>query len=236
MIRLYVSESLQEGNDILLSSPQSHYLQRVMRLGIGDEVLLFNGEQGEWRVKIKTLQKNAITVQLMVQTRPQQSEGDLWLLFSPIKPKRQEFLVEKATELGASCLWPVRCERTSSPLKEDKMKAHVIEASEQSKRLTVPSVKPLTSFADLLKNWPAERILFFGDETLSAPPLGTLPLDTSRAYGFFVGPEGGFSAQELTLLRAHPNTQGVTLSPHILRAETAALVGLVGLQMRIMEQ
>jgi len=229
MIRLYVTETLSTGHPLSLPESQSHYLTKVMRLGVGDEVLLFNGRDGEWKAHIQEIQKKSAVLHLTTQTRSQTSEGDLWLLFSPLKPKRQEFLVEKATELGATCLWPMRCQHTSSPLKEDKMKAHAIEAAEQSKRLTVPFIKPLTSLTTLLQEWPQDRVLLFGDETLTAPPLHSLSLDPHQPYGFLVGPEGGFSPQELDLLRTH--AQGVTLSPHILRTETAALVGLTGIAM-----
>lgn len=111
------------------------------------------------------------------------------------------------------------------------MRAHVIEAVEQSRRLTIPTVNPLISLEALLKTWPADRILLFGDETLTAPPLAP---DPSHSYGFLVGPEGGFSAREFALLRAHPQAKGVTLSPHILRAETAALAGLACLASRLL--
>lgn len=233
MIRLYTKFSLAAYQEISLSESQSHYVQKVMRLKEGDEVLLFNGTHGEWLAKITARLKKSTTLLLLSQTRLPQEEEDLWLLFSPLKSKRQEFLEEKATELGVSRLWPVRCDRTSvSRLNLDKMEAHTIEAAEQCKRLTVPVIKPLMSLPDLLKNWPEERLLIFGDETLTAPSLGTLKINPDQSYAFLVGPEGGFSSQELNLLRSHPKTQGVTLNPYILRAETAALVGLSYLQVR----
>jgi len=233
VIRLYTKLPLVAYQEISLSESQSHYVQKVMRLKEGDEVLLFNGIHGEWLAKITATLKKSTTLLLMSQTRPPQEQGDLWLLFSPLKPKRQEFLEEKATELGASCLWPVRCDRTSvSRLNIDKMEAHAIEAAEQCKRLTVPTIKPLTPLSDVLKTWPEDRLLIFGDETLNAPSLGTLTIDPQKLYAFLVGPEGGFSPQELSLLRSHPKTQGVTLNSHILRAETAALVGISYLQVR----
>lgn len=234
MIRLYVPSPLIDCHNISLSESQSHYIQKVMRLKEGDEVLVFNGTHGEWLAKITANLKKSTTLLLVSQTRPLQEEGDLWLLFSPLKSKRQEFLEEKATELGVSHLWPVRCDRTSIPkINIEKMEAHTIEAAEQSKRLTVPVIKPLTSLSDLLKNWPEERTLIFGDETLTAPSLGALKIEPQKSYAFLVGPEGGFSPQELSLLRSHPKAQGVTLNPHILRAETAALVGLSYLQVRL---
>ncbi|MDZ4322979.1 MAG: RsmE family RNA methyltransferase, partial [Alphaproteobacteria bacterium] len=187
----------------------------------------FNGKEGEWLAEIREFKKKQTHLGILSQTAVQSSELDLWMLFSPLKPKRQEFLVEKATELGAACLWPVQCERTSIPrINLEKMSLHSREAAEQCGRLTLPEVKPLIPLRNILKEWPEERHLLFGDETLTAPSLNEISLDKSKKYAFLVGPEGGFSQQELSLLRALPGGQGVTLNPHILRAETAALVGL----------
>jgi len=234
MIRLYVESPLLENQDVMLSDSQSHYLQKVMRLKENDEVLLFNGRDGEWKARITATSKKSTTLCPTFQRKPQQREGDLWLLFSPIKPKRQEFLVEKATELGVSCLWPVHCERTSVPkVNLEKMQAHACEAAEQCGRLTLPEIKPLTSLRALLKNWPQNRLLLFGDESLNSPSLGALDLNPQKPYAFLVGPEGGFTSQEFFLLKSFTQAQGVTLNPHILRAETAALVGVSYLQMII---
>lgn len=227
MIRLYVNFPLNNAKEVALEEAQSHYLQKVMRLRVGERVLLFNGKEGEWLTEIRRLEKRQTHLGILSQTAVQSSELDLWMLFSPLKPKRQEFLVEKATELGATCLWPVQCERTSIPrVNLEKISLHSREAAEQCGRLTLPEVKSLTSLRKVLKEWSEERYLLFGDETLTAPSLNEIFLDKSKKYVFLVGPEGGFSQQELSLLRALPRGQGVTLSSHILRAETAALVGL----------
>jgi 16S rRNA (uracil1498-N3)-methyltransferase len=234
LIRLYVESPLLENQDINLPESQSHYLQKVMRLKENDDVLLFNGKDGEWNARITGTSKKSTILRPTFQSRPQRHGGDLWLLFSPLKPKRQEFLVEKATELGASCLWPVLFERTSVPkVNLEKMQAHAREAAEQCGRLTLPEIKPLTPLSTLLKSWPEERFLLFGDESFSSPSLGALDLSPQKPCGFLVGPEGGFSAQELSLLKSFPQAQGVTLNPHILRAETAVLVGVSYLQMKI---
>lgn len=227
MIRLYVNFPLNSTKEVALEEAQSHYLEKVMRLRVGDRVLLFNGKEGEWLAEIREFEKKQVHLRILSQTAVQYSELDLWMLFSPLKPKRQEFLVEKATELGAACLWPVQCEHTSiSRVNLEKMSAHSREAAEQCGRLTLPEVKPLTPLRKVLKEWPEERYLLFGDETLTAPSLNEISLDKSKKYAFLVGPEGGFSLQELSLLRLFPGGQGVTLNSYILRAETAALVGL----------
>lgn len=227
MIRLYVEDSLSENKQVFLNENQNHYIQKVMRLKPHDDLLLFNGIDGEWNARIMEMGKKTTLLSLLAQNRPQSYEDSLCLLFSPLKPKRQEFLVEKATELGVSCLWPIRFERTSIPkVNLEKIRAQSIEAAEQCGRLTLPEIKDLTPLPQLLKQWPQEGVLLFGDETLSSPALNAFKKDPGKSYGFLVGPEGGFTKQEFALLRAHPQAYGVTLNPHILRAETAALVGV----------
>ncbi len=236
MIRLYVESQLFENQELMLIENQSHYLQKVMRLKEGDEVLFFNGVDGEWKARIIETLKKTTRLHLISQMRSQQHEGDLWLLFSPLKPKRQEFLVEKATELGVSRLCPLHFERTSVPkVNLEKMRNHTVEAAEQCGRLTIPEIKPLTSLSMLLKSWPQDRTLLFGDESLSSPSLGTLNLNFQKPYAFLVGPEGGFTSQEFSLLRSFPQAQGVMLNLHILRAETAALVGISYLQVNFID-
>ena len=233
MIRLFLKTPLIQNRSLTLSDQQSHYLQKVMRLKKGDTLFVFNGTEGEWVATVKELLQKVTVLQIIEQMRPQQEEKDLWLLFSPLKTKRQAFLEEKATELGVTHLWPVRCERTVvTSLNAAKMEAHIIEAAEQSGRVTLPSLRLLTTLPDLLETWPQERVLLFGDETRTAPSIGTIPLDSAKPYAFLVGPEGGFSPHEFSLLRAHASCQGVTLNPNILRAETAALAGVAYLQIR----
>lgn len=237
MIRLYREDVLFQNQEVVLSENQSHYIQRVMRLKKGDTLLLFNGRDGEWKAQIVETLKKTTRVFLTSQSRPPGDEGDLWLLFSPLKPKRQEFLIEKATELGVSCLWPVHCERTSIPrVNLNKMHMHVQEAAEQCGRLTLPEIKPLIPFSTLLKSWSQDRHLLFGDETLNSPCLGDINVDPQRAYAFLVGPEGGFTEQELIHLKSMAYSQGVTLSSVILRSETAALVGISYLQIQVLRR
>lgn len=232
MIRLYIDAPLSQNQQISLSENQSHYVQKVMRLKLNDDLLLFNGRDGEWKALITGLEKKTTHLFLNEQNRLQRDENPLCLLFSPLKPKRQEFLVEKATELGVSCLWPILFERTSiRKINLDKIRAQVKEASEQCGRLSVPEVKELTPFPQLLKKWPQNERLIFGDESLRSPSIATIEKDPDKSYSFLIGPEGGFTAQEYALLKAHPCALGVTLNSHILRAETAALVGVSYLQL-----
>src|ERR1700694_4666382 len=105
MIRLYVPHDLAAGADLALDPGQSRYLAAVMRQGVGDELALFNGRDGEWRAAITAVTKRAVAVRALTQVRPQQTGPDLDLVIALVKRGRLETIVEKAAELGAR---PVR--------------------------------------------------------------------------------------------------------------------------------
>jgi 16S rRNA (uracil1498-N3)-methyltransferase len=165
-------------------------------------------------------------------TREQAPEPDLWLCFAPIKRARIDFVAEKATELGVAVLQPVLTEHTAvERVNVERLQANAIEAAEQTERLTVPEVRAPLALAKLLGAWRAERRLLICDETGGGPPiadvLATLD-EAARAapWGIVIGPEGGFSAGELGLLRRMKDVVSVGLGPRILRADTAALAAL----------
>src|SRR6056300_2018212 len=112
-----------------------------MRLSVGDQILVFNGRDGEWLAQISSGSKRAGTLDVVSQTKPQLSPPDLWLLFAPIKKARTDFIVEKATELGAAKILPVQTEFTNSErIRQDRLQAHAIEAAEQCGGTFVPEV------------------------------------------------------------------------------------------------
>ena len=113
-IRLYVEHPLGEGQTVPLDRDQAHYLFGVMRQETGDAVLLFNGQDGEWRAMVAQASKRGGELLVEDQTRPQQNPPDLWLLFAPIKKARTDFIVEKAAEMGAARILPVQTDFTNS--------------------------------------------------------------------------------------------------------------------------
>jgi 16S rRNA (uracil1498-N3)-methyltransferase len=159
------------------------------------------------------------------QTRPQAPEPDLWLLCAPLKKDRTDLVVEKAAELGVSLLWPVFTRRTNAGrVNLERMRAHLIEASEQCERLGVPELAQPAPLEKVLETWPAERVLLFLDESGGGAPLAEAATDTPAAL--LVGPEGGFAPEERRLLESKPFCRPVGLGPRILRAETAAIAAL----------
>ena len=224
--RLFVPNALIAGAPVPLATGQAHYLGRVMRRGAGDPIRLFNGRDGEWLARIATIGRNDAACLPEHQLRRQAAEPDLWLAFAVLKREASELVVEKATELGVARICPVITDRTNVPrINAERWRAIATEAAEQCERLSVPDIAEPVSLAALLRDWPPARPLFAALERYGGASLPPHP-----GAGLLIGPEGGFAALEVELLRRHPFVLGVGLGPRILRAETAAIVGLVLLQ------
>ena len=230
--RLYVTDDLVAGASLTLAEPQAHYLKNVLRLEPRAIVVLFNGRDGEWTARIEGFTKRTGTVTIIKQCRPQEPEPDLWLLFTPLKRARTDFLVEKATELGVSHLCLVVTRRTvAERVNLDRLQAHIIEAAEQTERLSVPTLAAPEPLDRLMARWPAGRRLLLCDESGSAPAIATvLQQFRDEAWAVLVGPEGGFAETELDALRKLAFVSPVGLGPRVLRADTAALAALAVLQ------
>jgi 16S rRNA (uracil1498-N3)-methyltransferase len=224
-LRLYVEDALHDGVQVPAHESQAHYLLHVMRAKPGMRVALFNGRDGEWLAEIGALSKRGVILTCLRQTAPQTAVPDLWLAFAPIKKTPADYLVQKATELGVSCLLPVMTRRTIvSRINYERMTANAIEAAEQSERLSVPAVREAVPLKKLLADWPKDRILYFCDESGEAEPLAKIARPSPAAI--LTGPEGGFDDAERAMLRQLPFVMPVTLGPRILRADTAALAAL----------
>ena len=226
-IRLYVDGPLGAGAAVEATADQAHYLGRVMRLGVGDPILLFNGRDGEWRAEITRMDKRAAEMAIREKTRDQTEAAGPWLAFAPVKKTGTDFIVQKATELGASRLMPVATANTQTGRTNTaRLRAQAVEAAEQCERLSVPEVSDMTDLDTLLADWPQDRPLFALDETGGGAPLAAVAATAGVAVGFLVGPEGGFQARELDRFAKLPFITPVTLGPRILRAETACLAAL----------
>lgn len=232
--RLFVDAGLGPESSLALDPGQAHYLGHVMRLRAGDGVRLFNGRDGEWSAVIENFGKHSCSVNIDGLLRPQNPEPGPWLAFAPVKKTQTGFIIEKATELGVSRLCPVFTSRTNSArIKSGRMRARVIEASEQCGRLTVPDIAEPKTLDRLMDEWPSGRRLLVLDESGAGQPIAAVLAglhgngDTGpENCGFLAGPEGGFEASELDGLRKLDFVTGVGLGWRILRAETAALAAL----------
>jgi 16S rRNA (uracil1498-N3)-methyltransferase len=229
--RLYVTADLGAGLGVALGPEAAGYLSRVLRKAPGAEVALFNGRDGEWRARLEAADKKGARLACVAQARAQTPPGDVWLVFAPVKRQGTDWIVEKATELGAAVLQPVLTQRTvAETVRLDRLEAIAREAAEQCERLDVPEIRAPLPLAKLIDQWPADRALMFADEGGDAPPLLSAVQRGSQPLALLIGPEGGFAPIERQMLRAHAQVTPVTLGPLILRAETAAVAGLALLQ------
>jgi 16S rRNA (uracil1498-N3)-methyltransferase len=226
--RLYVADDLASGVGIALDGDQAHFLRNVLRSRPSDRVALFNGRDGEWAADITEVGKRFVRLTAGDQARPQAVEADIWLAFAPIKRARIDFIAQKATELGATVLWPLFTQFTAMErVNIDRLRANAIEAAEQCGRLTVPEIREPVRFDQLLDAWPSNRRLICCDETgAGAPIVEAIGASEASVAGLLIGPEGGLSKEELDRLDKTPNVCRVSLGSRILRADTAALAAL----------
>lgn len=226
--RLYVTETLAEGQPVALTQPQVHYLRNVLRLELGVEVALFNGRDGEWLGRISDLGKDRGHITPERRLREQTGCPNVWLLFAPIKRDGIDLVAEKASELGASVIWPALTRHTDvSRVNLDRLTANAIEAAEQSERLCVPEVREPMDLPKILTNWPADRPLIVCAETGPARPMADVVAELPAGpIAFLIGPEGGFARSELEMLVQLPFVKAAKLGPRVLRAETATFAAL----------
>jgi len=231
--RLYIPEPLTSGAAVALDAAQSHRLRNVLRLGPGAAVAAFNGRDGEWLCRLAEEGRKGAALVPEHQSRTAEAEPDLWLLFAPIKRARLDWLIEKATELGAAALLPVWTARTQPErLNGQRLRALAIAAAEQSERLSVPEVRLPELLDKVLASWPAQRRLIVCDETGAGKPIGAAleTLSDTAPVAMLIGPEGGFTETELDALGKLPIVSRVGLGPRVLRAETAAIAALAVFQ------
>lgn len=233
-IRLFVEDDLAEGAVLNLAA-QAHYLTNVMRVQVGGLVALFNGRDGEWTARLVEAGKRRVTAECICQAVSQSLPPDLWLLFAPIKKARTDFIVEKATEMGARRIQPVFTRYTNSErVRPEKLQAHCIEAAEQCGGVFVPELVAPAPLDRMLDQWPQDRRLMFCDETAAGmDALGALKSAGGEKWAIVIGPEGGFAPEEAERLRGVAQTLAVSLGPRILRADTAAVAAMTLWQMAL---
>jgi len=232
--RLFVDAPFAPDGSLPLDRSQSNYLGNVLRLGAGDQVLVFNGRDGEWRSAISG-GKRADRLTLLAQSRPQDRLPDMVYLFAPLKHARLDYMVQKAVEMGVSALQPVITRFTQvSRVNTERMRANVVEAAEQCGILSIAGVAEPLALDKYLAQRDGARLLVFCDEAAEvADPVAALAGARDRAgHGIdvLIGPEGGFAEPERTALLAQPDILRLALGPRILRADTAAVAALTLVQ------
>ena len=230
-IRLYIEADLAPDAFCDLSADHAHYLHNVMRKSVGTQIAVFNGRDGCYLSEIIELSRKNATIRCLSLQEAQWTSPDLWLLFAPVKKARLDFMAQKATELGASVIWPVRTDYCQvKAIKDERLMANAIEAAEQTERLDLPEIKPFTDLKEVLENWPEDRVIIFCDERLAGDHNGEAVRILSQIHmdkaAILVGPEGGFSMAEKQMITKLNQVISISLGPRILRADTAALSAL----------
>lgn len=226
--RLFVDSELAPGAIVACRADQANYLRNVLRLDPGDQILIFNGRDGEWRARIAQARKSATTLTAEIQVRPQQAAPDIDYLFAPLKRARLDYMVQKATEMGVARLRPIFTRRTTPDrINGARMRANAIEAAEQCGILRVPDVLDAETLSSALAHWDQRRRLIFCDEDSDHPdPLAALGALDPGPLALLIGPEGGFDEAERELVTSRAFAVRISLGPRILRADTAAVAAL----------
>lgn len=221
--RLYVRQPLGEGASVELNLGQANYLGNVLRLGVGAELLLFDGFSGEWLAGIVEAAKKRMTLSIQRKTRDTESIPDVWLAFAPVKRAQTDWLVEKSTELGVAKLVPVMTQRTvAERVRLDRLESIAIEAAEQCGRTRVPEIVESMPLRRFIEERDPARHLYFADEGGGEAVANSF---REGPAAILIGPEGGFTEEERAFVRG-AGASPISLGPRILRAETAALAAL----------
>ena len=219
-IRLFFSDTLLANMVDKLDKDQSHYLSKVMRIKENDVFSLFNKE-GEWEAKVLEISKNTVEFKIIKQLRQKEIIKELWLAFSPIKSNYQNFMLQKATELGVTKFLPIIFDRTVvRKINKDRIEKIVIEASEQSNRINVPTIEEAQDLNGFLKKNLMN--LIFTDLNSNIKKIDKSKF-TDKPICIIIGPEGDFSETEREKILSFKGVQPIKINENILRSETAVI-------------
>ena len=218
-IRLFFKESLSLNLNSILDKSQSHYLSKVMRIKTNESFSLFN-QSGEWEAKVLNINRGIVEFTVVKKLRSSENEKEIWLAFAPIKLNYLNLMIQKATEIGVTRFIPILTERTVvRKLNEKRINKIIVEASEQSNRLKVPSLDKLTKFDTFLKSNQNTNIIF-GDLNTNNKKLD---LKNKDPLCILIGPEGDFSIKERENISKLKKIIPLKINDNILRSETAAI-------------
>jgi len=221
-IRLFYSKSLSLNLTDKLDKSQSHYVSKVMRLKEKEVFSLFNSS-GEWEAKISNITKSIVEFNVTKKLRHKENTKDLWLAFSPIKSNYFNFMIQKATELGVTKFLPIIFERTIvRKINKERLEKVIIEAAEQSNRITVPSIEDPQKLKSFLNN---DMDLIFTDLNTTNTKIDIKKL-TTKPTCVIIGPEGDFSEEEREEILRFNDVQPIKINENILRSETAVISAL----------
>ena len=219
-IRLFFSNTLSADTTDRLDKSQSHYLAKVMRIKESEVFSIFN-QNGEWEAKVLKISKGIVEFKTVKQLRKKESSKELWLAFSPIKSNYQNFMIQKATELGVTKFLPIIFDRTVvRKINNERLEKIVIEASEQSNRLNVPEIEKSQNLKNFLNSNSVD--LIFTDLNSDNKKIEKSKL-TDKPICIIIGPEGDFSEAEREEILSFKGVQSLKINENILRSETAVI-------------
>ena len=218
-IRLFFSESLSINLKSKLDKTQSHYISKVMRIKVGENFILFN-QSGEYKAKVENLVKGFVEFSIVKKLRSADASKEIWLAFTPIKLNYLNLMIQKATELGVTKFMPIITERTIvRKINEKRIRKIIIEASEQSNRLSLPVLDKLKNLDEFIKE-NAQTTVIFGDLNSNNKKIN---IKGSDPICILIGPEGDFSVKERENILKLKKIIPLNINQNILRSETAAI-------------
>ena len=221
-IRLFYPASLSLNLNSKLDKFQSHYVNKVMRVKVNEIFSLFNSN-GEWEAKVKEIAKGMVEFTITKQIRHKENSKEVWLAFSPIRSNYFNFMIQKATELGVTKFLPIIFDRTIvRKINNERLKKIIIEASEQSNRINIPSIEKVQNLKNFLSKYKNKIDLIFTDlntenKKLDIKKVKNIPIC------IIIGPEGDFSEKERKEILSFEGVKPIKINENILRSETAAI-------------
>ena len=238
--RLYINKKISPNLMIYIKEKQHHFLKNVLRIKVQDLINIIDGVTGEWLSEVISINRDNTVLQVKKKIFEIKNEVDLWLIFSPIKLYRMNITIQKATELGVSRFIPCISQNTNfTKINTRNLKMNIIEATEQSERLTLPNLQETVKLNELLEKFPSDRGLIFCNETAKNSPSIHEALKNNlnkyKKWSVLIGPEGGFTDTEVETILSISSAISVSLGKRILRSDTATTAALFTVQSIISE-
>ena len=223
-IRLYVETKISKSIGIKISKDQNHYLKNVMKVKVGQVILIFNSISGEWNARYENGGLTAINC----LRKKENFVSDIWVCFSLIKPKKINFLIEKISEIGVSKVFPLITEHSHKHiLRQKRLQKIAVESVEQSNGINIPNIMDTKHIKNFLEDFNKDREIIICDEKEDDNHISNiLKKIKGKKIAIFIGPIGGWSKSERDIFFNLSNCKTVSLGARLLKADTAAIYAL----------
>jgi len=240
MHQFFIESTIAKPSKVWIEGEDAHHIERVLRMRIGEEVLIVINRESQWLGEIDLIQEGRVEVRLIAQQDRSAMQAIRLILYQGLpKSDKMDWIVQKATELGVMEICPVQMKRSVSRIdkadkavkKQKRWQRIAEQAAKQSKRVTIPDVKIPMGFSEMLEGIPedVQVLAAYEDEKKQGLHTQLKALDRTKPIAIVIGPEGGFEVDEIQLLRDR-GAAIVGLGPRILRTETASLAFIAILQ------